>query len=466
MKGVGKHLIFVVLLMILTSLACQVGGIPNTSNVNIPPIEQSTTETESTTPPEQANVTSSASGITPEMDVMWQNGELILYTRSDWGLVEMEPTDEQLLSQWAGLDRIDLSGAGIEIHALYANSYDTAYATVFAPIQFLIADGAGIIEEQSTFTLNNRLMAFWKIQQGNRTGFMYAVQVESGEAVSLITWVSTDDLDDYHETITVMAANADTIRAEAARAAGPAITQPENTHLAYAQTATSSLSGELIQEWTWDGQAGEIVRITVADGTAPIQLTILDPSRAAMAYTPSLTPFDSDPIVLPATGRYTLHLKTNEGLNSNYSLQIVLVTGSEVPLGQLTEIPYSEDAPYFVFWGEAGRAARIVASANERPVGVTFYATSFAQWRHGSIGEIRVRLPYTGPYLVKIYEVPEGNQTVSVLVEQGEAENLDGLVTQQQLLDETQELKMPITAELIPGETFPAVNRTRGLIFS
>lgn len=402
---------------------------------------------------------SPAGDIPQNLDVVWQQGELTLYTDSAWELSQAELTGDQLLTGLAGLDRVDLAGVGMEeVHAIYAASYDTAYASVFAPIQLLVASGKAQIVAQSTFTLNNRLMAFWEVEQGDKVGLIYAIQVESGEGISLITWVRGGNLDDYRDFVADMAAAVDTNRAQVARAAGPSIPQPENTLLTYAETGSASLAGELTQQWTWEGKAGEIIRVTISDGVAPIQLTILDPAGAAMAYTPSHSPFDSDPIVLPVNGTYSLRLKTSAGLTTNYSVQINQLQGSEVPLGQQTEITYNEDAPYFIFWGEAGRSVRIVATAETKTVGVVFYATSFAQWRHGSPLEIRARLPYSGPYLVKLYNVPEGNQTVSVLVEQGEAENLDELVVQQQLLNVSQELDFPVTAELIPGETFPALS--------
>ena len=197
----------------------------------------------------------------------------------------------------------------------------------------------------------------------------------------------------------------------------------------------TAVSGELVDAgdafWTFDGSAGQVVRITAASDSFDTVVGLLSPDGRELARGDDGGPGSNSSLeaVLPATGRYLVRVSAYDNTGS-YEVAVGAASEAlDIDTAVSGELVDAGDA-FWTFDGSAGQLVRITAASNSFDTVVGLLSPDGRELARdddggpGSNSSLEAVLPAAGRYLVRVfaygndtgpYEITVGTMVVSQL---------------------------------------------------
>lgn len=356
---------------------------------------------------------------------------------------------------FANMHMVSFDAKDFNLVFALANTFDEVLNGSVQAIQLGIATNLVQFINEEHLTLHDRRVIVFEMLRGEHYGIWSVVQLDSGEGMFMIAWIDKAKVDLWRDPIRAIVQSIDTPKSVAARKDTAEIYLPASTELTYGRPVTATIA-YTSQLWTLHGKAGDVVQLAIARSSVLLQLQLRDPYSATVMFLPQQSPFRSQAFVLPYDGLYQLTVSAPPPLKTRYQLQVDKLDVPEVVVGVESQVKLRKDMPYVVFRGDAGRIATITAKDRQGDLPFTFYPAPYEERQVDAypLGA-RVRLPYTGPYLVALATGRSGDGAYSVQIEQSASEDIHSLARQEQLQTQDDKLADPIIkAELVPGTPY------------
>ena len=198
--------------------------------------------------------------------------------------------------------------------------------------------------------------------------------------------------------------------------------------------ASSELGDADAAFWTFDGPAGQVVRITAASDSFGTVVRLLSPDGRELATDDDGGPGSNSFLetVLPAAGRYLVRVSAYDGGTGPYE---VVVRPAPVEALDIDTVASSElgdaDAAFWTFDGPAGQVVRITAASDSFDTVVRFLSPDGRELATdddggpGSNSFLETVLPAAGRYLVRVSAYDGGTGPYEVAVRPAPVEALD-----------------------------------------
>ena len=199
----------------------------------------------------------------------------------------------------------------------------------------------------------------------------------------------------------------------------------------------TAVSGELVDAgdafWTFDGSAGQLVRITAASDSFDTVVGLLSPDGRELARGDDGGPGSNSSLeaVLPATGRYLVRVSAYDNTGS-YEVAVGAASEAlDIDTAVSGELGNAGDA-FWTFDGSAGQVVRITAVSDSFDTVVGLLSSDGRELAGdddggpGSNSSLEAVLPSAGRYLVRVsaygndtgpYEITVGTMVVSQLAQ-------------------------------------------------